>query len=170
MSRIIFITGGARSGKSSHALALASAAKGEKVFIATAQALDEEMAERIRKHQAERGPEWRVVDSPIDLASALHETRQTSGAVLVDCLTLWVSNLLCAEKDTTHAFTNFLNEIESPRQGDLLLVTNEVGLGIVPENELARKFRDLAGRLNQDVAARAHEAWMVVSGIPVRLK
>lgn len=170
MPRTIFITGGARSGKSSFALARASATTGEKLFIATAEALDEEMKARIRKHREERGPEWNAIEAPMELASALSRTREATGAVLVDCLTLWVSNLLCSERDTSKAFNDFLKEIETPRQNDLYLVTNEVGLGIVPENELARRFRDAAGRLNQDVAARAHEAWMVVSGLPVRLK
>lgn len=169
--QIVFVTGGARSGKSDFAQRLAEGWEGGLVYLATGEARDEEMRSRIRKHQEARGPRWSTVEEPLDLPRTL--AALTGSNVLLDCLTLWTSNLLEAAGSDPEALQErvraFLGALEAFR-GRLCLVTNEVGLGIVPENALARRFRDLAGRVNQEAAARASEAYLVVSGLPVRLK
>jgi adenosylcobinamide kinase/adenosylcobinamide-phosphate guanylyltransferase len=149
------ILGGARSGKTIHALQMAEAAGRGLVMIATAEALDDEMADRIARHRAERGPAWRTLEAPLDLTGALAET-QPGDAVVVDCLTLWVSNLMHAG-------------LEVERAGEAL-ISNEVGLGIVPANALARRFRDEAGRLNQRIAAAADKVVFIAAGLPLVLK
>lgn len=162
----ILILGGARSGKTTHALRAAEATGRDLVMIATAEALDEEMAERIARHRAERGPAWRTLEAPLDLAGALAELEPSETAV-IDCLTLWVSNLMHAERDI-EAETERLIAALAGR--DVLLVSNEVGLGIVPDNALARRFRDAAGRLNQQVAAAADKVVFIAAGLPLALK
>ncbi|GAB6062476.1 bifunctional adenosylcobinamide kinase/adenosylcobinamide-phosphate guanylyltransferase [Deferrisoma palaeochoriense] len=172
MARIVFVTGGARSGKSRFAQRIAEAWEGPLLYVATAEVLDDEMADRVRRHRADRGPRWETLEEPLDLPAALRAAEGFGGA-LVDCLTLWVSNLLGRwggdETGLAAALDGFYQALEAFR-GRVCLVTNEVGSGIVPENALARRFRDLAGRVNQECAARAHEAYLVVSGLPVRLK
>ncbi|GAB4265370.1 bifunctional adenosylcobinamide kinase/adenosylcobinamide-phosphate guanylyltransferase [Deferrisoma sp.] len=172
MARIVFVTGGARSGKSRFAQRIAEAWEGPLLYVATAEVLDDEMADRVRRHRADRGPRWETLEEPLDLPAALRAAEGFGGA-LVDCLTLWVSNLLGRwggdETGLAAALDRFYRAFEGFR-GRICLVTNEVGSGIVPENALARRFRDLAGRVNQECAARAHEAYLVVSGLPVRLK
>ncbi|RMG98967.1 MAG: bifunctional adenosylcobinamide kinase/adenosylcobinamide-phosphate guanylyltransferase [Candidatus Dadabacteria bacterium] len=172
MARIVFVTGGARSGKSRFAQRIAEAWEGPLLYVATAEVLDDEMADRVRRHRADRGPRWETLEEPLDLPAALRAAEGFGGA-LVDCLTLWVSNLLGRwggdEAGLAAALDRFYRALEAFR-GRICLVTNEVGSGIVPENALARRFRDLAGRVNQECAARAHEAYLVVSGLPVRLK
>jgi len=172
--RIIFITGGARSGKSSFALSLSPVAYSlSKAYIATAQALDEEMKERIERHKRERGNDWYAVEEPIDIVRALDELREYP-VILIDCLTLWISNLILNNLDLEKEIKRFLDAIKSsafsPGPSALLIVSNEVGMGIVPENELARRFRDLAGMLNQKVAEIADEVYLMVSGIPLKIK
>jgi len=165
---LVLITGGARSGKSRRAEARAHACPGRPVYIATAEALDLEMEERIARHRARRGNDWIEREAPLDLVQALTET-DGGGARLVDCLTLWLSNLLHAGRDWSHEaalLTAALGRQRSP----VILVTNEVGLGIVPDNALARAFRDAAGRLNQSVAAVADEVEFVVAGLPMKVK
>lgn len=165
---IVLITGGARSGKSRRAEARAQACPGRPVYIATAEALDAEMHERIARHRARRGGDWIERETPLDLVQALTET-DGGGARLVDCLTLWLSNLLLAGRswsDEAALLTATLGRQRSP----VILVTNEVGLGIVPDNALARRFRDAAGLLNQDVAAVANEVEFVVAGLPMKVK
>lgn len=165
---VILITGGARSGKSTRAEKRVRAFAGRPVYIATAEALDGEMAERIAKHRARRGTDWVEREVPLDLVQALAATDGT-GARLVDCLTLWLSNLMHAERDwerEVNALAAALLELESP----VVLVTNEVGLGIVPDNALARSFRDAAGIMNQAIAAAADEVEFVVAGLPMKLK
>ncbi|MBI5440109.1 MAG: bifunctional adenosylcobinamide kinase/adenosylcobinamide-phosphate guanylyltransferase [Deltaproteobacteria bacterium] len=168
---IIFVTGGARSGKSLFAQRLVESWKGDLVYVATGEPRDDEMRARIRKHREDRGPRWSTAEEPLDLPRVLDGT---SGAgVLVDCLTLWTSNLLEAAGEDPGALEARLAAFFAALErysGRLCLVTNEVGLGIVPENALARRFRDLAGRVNQGAAARSTEAYLVVSGLPVRLK
>ncbi|MBV9459087.1 MAG: bifunctional adenosylcobinamide kinase/adenosylcobinamide-phosphate guanylyltransferase [Bradyrhizobium sp.] len=165
---IILITGGARSGKSTRAEARVRAFAGRPVYIATAEALDEEMRERIARHRARRGNEWLEREAPLELVAALFET-DGGGARLVDCLTLWLSNLMHAERDwdkEAKLLVDALRRQKSP----VVLVTNEVGLGIVPDNALARRFRDAAGILNQMVAQAADEVEFVVAGLPMRVK
>src|SRR6201996_7927378 len=165
---IILITGGARSGKSARAEARTTAFAGKPVYVATAEALDAEMRERIATHRARRGAEWIEHETPLELIAALNAT-DGGGARLVDCLTLWLSNLMHAERDwskETAGLTEALRRQKSP----VVLVTNEVGLGIVPDNALARRFRDAAGMLNQMVAEAADEVEFVVAGLPMRVK
>ena len=165
---IILITGGARSGKSVRAEARACAFAGKPVYIATAEALDAEMADRIARHRARRGNEWLERETPLELVAALDET-DGGGARLVDCLTLWLSNLLHAGRDWTSA-TAALADALARQRSPVVLVTNEVGLGIVPDNALARRFRDAAGIMNQTIARAADEVEFVVAGLPVRVK
>jgi adenosylcobinamide kinase/adenosylcobinamide-phosphate guanylyltransferase len=165
---IILITGGARSGKSMRAEARAREFAGQPVYIATAEALDAEMRERIARHRARRGNEWLERETPLDLVEAINET-DGGGARLVDCLTLWLTNLMLAERnweEEAAALAEMLGRQKSP----VVLVTNEVGLGIVPDNVLARRFRDAAGILNQMIARAADEVEFVVAGLPMRVK
>ncbi len=137
------------------------------LYLATAQALDDEMRARIAAHRAGRDAGWRTVEEPLDLASALREAGEWPA--LVDCLTLWLSNLILGGYDVMTA-TDALETALEARTAPTVLVANEVGLGIVPDNTLARRFRDEAGRLNQRVAARADAVVLAVAGIPVRIK
>jgi adenosylcobinamide kinase/adenosylcobinamide-phosphate guanylyltransferase len=165
---IILITGGARSGKSTRAEARACAFPGKPVYVATAEALDAEMRERIAKHRARRGSAWLEHETPLELVAALVET-DGRGARLVDCLTLWLSNLMHAERDWEKE-AMLLAETLDRQNSPVVLVTNEVGLGIVPDNALARRFRDAAGILNQIVARVSDEIEFVVAGLPMRVK
>lgn len=172
MRQVVFVTGGARSGKSGFAQRLVEGWEGPLVYVATGEARDAEMRERIEAHQRDRGERWQTLEEPLDLAGALARTAGRGG-VLVDCLTLWTSNLLEEAERDPAAPERRLAELDAAlaaRGGRVCVVTNEVGLGIVPENALARRFRDLAGRVNQRAAAAATEAWLVVSGLPLRLK
>jgi len=165
---VILITGGARSGKSKRAEMRTRAFPGQPVYVATAEALDGEMEARIAKHRARRGTDWIEREVPLDIAAALVET-DGGGARLVDCLTLWLSNLMHAGRDwerEVNALAAALPCLNSP----VILVTNEVGLGIVPDNALARSFRDAAGIMNQLIAAAADEVEFVVAGLPMKLK
>lgn len=162
--------GGARSGKSRLAQARAEATSGELVFVATAEALDVEMQERIARHRADRGPRWRTVEAPRDLPEVIRRECAPGRVVLVDCLTLWLSNVLLSGEDVAVASRELLSAIAEQGGGTLLLVSNEVGMGIVPETALGRRFRDEAGRLNQSVAAVVDEVLLVVAGIAVRMK
>ena len=166
--RNLLVLGGARSGKSRYAEAQCTALPGTLVYIATAQALDGEMADRIARHRADRGPRWHTVEAPIDLPGAIRAA-QGAGAVLVDCLTLWLSNLLLAEEDIAR-WSHALDQAIRNSPGPVVLVSNEVGLSIVPDNALARRFRDEAGRLNQLIAAACDDVVMVAAGLPLVLK
>lgn len=139
------------------------------MFIATAEAFDDEMRDRIAKHQADRDARWRTVDAPCNLPAAIDALNGTQAVVLVDCLTLWLSNLILAETDLALAGKALCAAIRR-FEGELILVSNEVGCGIVPDNALARRFRDEAGRLNQSVAAIAHEVVLVAAGLPLTIK
>jgi adenosylcobinamide kinase/adenosylcobinamide-phosphate guanylyltransferase len=165
---IILITGGARSGKSVRAETRAKAFAGKPVYVATAEALDAEMRERIAGHRARRGGEWIEHETPLELVPALEAT-DGGGARLVDCLTLWLSNLMHAERDWSKETTQ-LAEMLRAQKSPVVLVTNEVGLGIVPDNALARRFRDAAGVMNQMIAQAADEVEFVVAGLPMRVK
>lgn len=165
---LVFVTGGARSGKSSFALRLAEDVGGDAVtFIATAEALDMEMVDRIGRHRGERNTAWTTIEAPRDLSGAVEQC--VTPVVVVDCLSLWVSNLMLDGVDEAEIVARA--QCLAPFQGRLLIaVTNEVGLGIVPENALARSYRDALGRVNQLVAASSTEAYLLVSGLPLRLK
>ncbi|QCI92371.1 bifunctional adenosylcobinamide kinase/adenosylcobinamide-phosphate guanylyltransferase [Novosphingobium sp. EMRT-2] len=165
----LLVLGGARSGKSRYAQTRAEALEGELVYLATAQAFDGEMRERIALHRADRGARWSTVEAPLELAEAITSCSAPGTVVLVDCLTLWASNLLLAERDTVAATQGLLSAVLGAR-GPVILVANEVGLGIVPDNALARRFRDVAGRINQDVAAAVGEVVMLFAGLPLVVK
>ena len=167
--RLIFVIGGARSGKSGFALSRASAHAGTKAYIATAQALDDEMRERIEKHRNERGGEWKTLEEPLRLADLVKDAGSAYDVLLIDCLTLWVSNLLLAGKEE-NAETESLQSSLRNCSATIYLVSNEVGMGIVPDNAPARKFRDVAGHLNQEIAGIADEVYLVTAGIPLKLK
>ncbi|RVU16696.1 bifunctional adenosylcobinamide kinase/adenosylcobinamide-phosphate guanylyltransferase [Methylobacterium oryzihabitans] len=162
------VLGGARSGKSAHAEALIERSPGPWTYIATAQAFDDEMRERIALHRARRPAGWETIDAPNDLAGAVAALPPGRPA-LVDCLTLWLTNVMLAESDLS-AEAAALEAACAAAPGPLVLVSNEVGLGIVPDNALARRFRDEAGRLNQRLAARADRVVMIVAGLPLTLK
>ena len=165
---VILITGGARSGKSKRAETRTRAFPGPPVYVATAEALDAEMDARIAEHRARRGTDWVEREVPLDLVPTLVST-DGGGARLVDCLTLWLSNLMHAERDWEREVTGLaaaLPRLKSP----VVFVTNEVGLGIVPDNALARSFRDAAGIMNQTIAEAADEVEFVVAGLPMKLK
>lgn len=165
----LFVLGGARSGKSRYAQARAEAAGGNPVFVATAEAFDDEMRDRIARHRADRDARWTTAEAPRDLPAAIDALNGEGAVVLVDCLTLWVSNLLLADADMTRARQQLCAAIRG-FDGTLILVANEVGLGIVPDNALARRFRDAAGLLNQSVAAVADEVVLLTAGLPLILK
>lgn len=164
-----FVLGGARSGKSRHAQAVIEAVSGRLAYVATGEALDDEMDARIARHREERGPRWSTIEAPHDLAGAIARAAAEADAVLVDCLTLWLSNLMLAEVPLPAQFEGLCRAIvDCPVP--LALVANEVGLGLVPETPLGRAFRDEAGRLNQQVAAVADSVVFVAAGLPLRLK
>lgn len=190
MNRVIFITGGARSGKSSFALKMATELPGRKVYIATAEPLDDEMRERIKRHKEERGGEWLTIEEPLKISGLLRELKCNISTpdfairqgrydvILLDCLTLWLSNLMLANKVLSEEIDDFITSLKDfidpsvlgAQSLVLFIVSNEVGMGIVPENEVARRFRDMAGLLNQKVAEIADEVYLVVSGIPLKIK
>ncbi|UUP19723.1 Bifunctional adenosylcobalamin biosynthesis protein CobP (plasmid) [Nitratireductor thuwali] len=163
-----FVLGGARSGKSAHAERLIEAHPAPWCYIATARAFDDEMRVRIAEHRARRGGRWHTLDAPIALAETL-DSVPDGQPVLIDCLTLWLTNVMLGEHDVEAASRRLLRALTAPR-GPWVVVSNEVGLGIVPENALARRFRDAAGRLNQQVAAAADEVTLMVAGLPMKVK
>jgi adenosylcobinamide kinase / adenosylcobinamide-phosphate guanylyltransferase len=168
---IILITGGARSGKSRYAEQRALEIDARPLYVATAEAKDEEMKRRIAEHKKRRGEQWRTIEAPLALTEALLAQRGKTHCALVDCLTLWISNLLIRHGDK-YAAQNVEELIEQLPQLNfhLVFVTNEVGSGIVPDNPLARKFRDLAGWTNQQVARAANEVVLMVAGMPIIAK
>lgn len=177
MAPIIFITGGARSGKSGFAEKRSREFGAPLGYLATAQTLDSEMDERVRRHRERRGGEWSTIEEPVYLSQALTRCDGQYRAILVDCLTLWLSNLLFTYEDAADQLEERIQEdlqrLKSTLQGmvtPVVLVSNEVGMGIVPDNRLARLFRDIAGSANQTLAGAADEVYAVISGIPLRLK
>ncbi|MDT0577105.1 bifunctional adenosylcobinamide kinase/adenosylcobinamide-phosphate guanylyltransferase [Croceicoccus sp. F390] len=159
--------GGARSGKSRLALAFAQALPDPHVFVATAQAFDDEMRDRIDKHRQERDDRWRTIEASLDLPSAIE--RAGSSSVLIDCCTLWLSNVMLAERNVSNEVERLLGSLRSS-SARIVLVSNEVGSGIVPDNQLGRKFRDEQGLLNQQLAAISDRVELVVAGVPLRIK
>lgn len=178
MSQFTLITGGARSGKSRFAERLAAHAKRPVTYIATAQIRDEEMALRVKKHQQQRPSTWRLIEEPRNILDTLIQLKDEDGVILLDCVTLWLTNLLLADGDL---FSNELEpqilamvkgvaQLAREIKPHVIFVSNEVGQGIVPENPLARAYRDLAGRSNQILAHSAEQVYMVVAGFPLEIK
>lgn len=198
MSQFTLITGGARSGKSGFAELLAASAKRPVTYIATAQIWDEEMAYRVKNHQIQRPATWQLIEEPLNIRDTLWQLKDYDGVILLDCVTLWLTNLLLAgqaelatnsnldrnepplSSEKGEIFTNLesrilatVREVAHMAQDikpQVLFVTNEVGQGIVPENPLARAYRDLAGRSNQILARRADHVYLVIAGYPMELK
>ncbi|MGH6933055.1 MAG: bifunctional adenosylcobinamide kinase/adenosylcobinamide-phosphate guanylyltransferase [Dongiaceae bacterium] len=168
-ARRCLVLGGARSGKSRFAEELVADRPGHQIYLATAQAGDREMAERIRRHRERRGESWHTLEEPLELAGALLAHGRDGAIILVDCLTLWLSNLMGAGRDPERETRTLVDALRRVT-GDIVLVSNEVGHGIVPDNALARAFRDHAGLLNQAVAAAADQVYFVTAGLPMALK
>ncbi|MBI5453022.1 MAG: bifunctional adenosylcobinamide kinase/adenosylcobinamide-phosphate guanylyltransferase [Deltaproteobacteria bacterium] len=166
---LTLVLGGARSGKSAYALKLGGALAGPRVYLATGQAGDAEMALRIGRHKEERGDNWQTIEEPREIAPVIDKAE---GVLLIDCLTLWVSNLLFAGLDDGEIIkrAESLAVASSSTGASVIAVSNEVGLGIVPENALARRFRDLSGATNRLMAERASDVWFVAAGIPLKMK
>lgn len=162
------VLGGARSGKSRHAQALAEATGLRRTYLATAEARDEEMAARIAQHQAERGAGWQTLEAPLDMPNALG-TVADNDVVLVDCLTLWLTNVMLGDRDVEKEMEALVAALAAAPQ-PVILVSNEVGLGLVPETPLGRAFRDAQGRLNQRMAEEVAEVRFVAAGLPLVLK
>ncbi len=172
---LIFILGGARSGKSAFAERLAQQA-GRVLFVATAQAQDDDMRRRIGVHRAKRPPEWSTLEEPHDLASAIPSALEGHDTCLLDCLTLWISNLLLAKEGNLHAEAEILEEVHrlldvyDSSHATWIVVSNEVGLGVVPATRLGSRYRDVLGRVNQAVASRADKVYLMVAGLALEMK
>lgn len=182
-STIILCSGGARSGKSEFAEQLALSLKGRKAYVATGQAFDDEMKDRIKKHQMRRGKEWITFEIPLHLHKNWEQIKNVSDVILIDCLTMFTSNHVLAHGDiNTQEDSNriesiileelrlLLQEINNSNDKTVIFVTNEIGLGIVPENKLARYFRDITGRVNREVASAANKMYLTISGVTIELK
>ena len=167
--RSLLVLGGARSGKSAYAQGLAEACGPERLYLATAGAGDEEMAARIARHRADRGRGWATLEEPLEVARALGAEARPGRVVVVDCLTLWLSNVMLAGRDPGQAVAGLIRAIEG-LAGPAILVSNEVGLGIVPEHRLGREFRDWQGRANREIAAACDAAVFIAAGLPLQLK
>ena len=167
--RVVLVLGGARSGKSAYAERRALSCSDAPYYVATGRIWDDEMSDRVAKHRLRRGEEWTTIEEPHDLVGALGRVDDEGAVALVDCLTLWITNLMMEAEDPAPRIGALLDALAAAR-GTVLLVSNEVGMGIVPENAMARRFRDLAGTLHQSIAAIADEVVLVVAGIPMTIK
>ncbi len=171
---LIFVTGGTRSGKSDYAMSLAEKAGGRLVYIATASAGDEEMRERIERHRGSRGSGWKTVEETLNLSGIVSSMDGEGASVVIDCLTLWLTNLMMEDmegfEEIAAGKAGGLAAVLRIFNGTAIVVSNEVGMGIVPENALSRRFRDAAGTANKIIASAADEVYLVVSGIPVKIK
>ena len=173
MNRTCFVIGGCRSGKSTHALELAQREPGRrKLFIATCQPRDEEMEQRVQRHRRERSRQWQTLEEPVAIAEAMVRQGPAQDVILIDCLTLWISNLLldCGEEEAVRRHVEDLARRLPEAACPVYLVSNEVGAGIVPENNLSRLFRDCMGFANQRIAAAVGRVVWMVAGIPVPIK
>jgi adenosylcobinamide kinase/adenosylcobinamide-phosphate guanylyltransferase len=167
--RAVLVLGGARSGKSRYAQSLAEDARAQRLYLATAEAGDAEMADRIARHRADRGAGWTTREEPLELRAAVRAEAREGRIMLVDCLTLWLSNLLFAERDLSREIADLADEI-GRLEGPAIFVSNEVGLGIAPATPLGREFRDWQGRANQAVAEACGAVVFVAAGLPTLLK
>jgi adenosylcobinamide kinase / adenosylcobinamide-phosphate guanylyltransferase len=167
--RSLLVLGGARSGKSAYAQRLAETFAAERLYLATAEAGDEEMAARIARHRTDRGEGWATLEEPIEVARALRAEARPGRVVVVDCLTLWLTNVMLAGRDAGQAVAGLVQAIGA-LAGPAILVSNEVGLGIVPEHSLGREFRDWQGRANREVAGACDAAVFIAAGLPLQLK
>ncbi len=169
---LILVTGGCRSGKSQFALDYADRHFRKKMYLATCEALDEEMAKRIEDHKKKRGPDWQTVEEPTEIADAMRQHGNQTEVILLDCITLWLSNLLMRQKSDQEIMNDVGRLIDTVKQSpsSLIFVSNEVGMGIVPVDPLGRRFRDLSGMANQKIAEAADRVVFMVSGIPTFLK
>jgi adenosylcobinamide kinase/adenosylcobinamide-phosphate guanylyltransferase len=170
MSAITFILGGVRSGKSTYALREANRYQGIKTFIATAEGRDKEMAERIERHRNERGPAWETFEEPLDIKGTLNSLPGAGGVVVIDCLTLWVSNLLDKDEDPQDEFDRLVSALLSCPASLIYIVSNEVGMGVVPDHPLGRVYRDQLGLLNRKIAEIASRVILMIAGIPMEIK
>jgi adenosylcobinamide kinase/adenosylcobinamide-phosphate guanylyltransferase len=167
MSRIVLVLGGARSGKSRFAESLAAKAEAPRTYVATSEIFDQEMEDRVRLHAERRGANWTTLEVPIELPDAIASS--VPGFVLVECVTIWINNLMHYERNVTREVERLCDALPQ-FDGTVVLVSNEVGLGIVPDNALARRFRDEAGRANQRLAEIADEVYFVAAGLPLKFK
>ncbi len=169
---LILVTGGCRSGKSQFALEYSNRHFQKKLYLATCEALDEEMAKRIEDHKKKRGSDWQTVEEPIKIVDAIRQHGRCTEVILLDCITLWLSNLLMRQKSDHEILNEVSRLVDTVKQGrsSFLFVSNEVGMGIVPADPLGRRFRDLAGMANQKIARAAQTVVFMVSGMPILLK
>lgn len=173
MSKTIFILGGARSGKSRFALELGKQQSGHKIYLATAEARDAEMRERIAQHRRKRSADWETIEEPLRLSETLQSLEERADVVLIDCLTLWLSNLMMDERRSDGAISKKMSQLVdtvAKTTLTIIAVSNEVGQGIVPADPLARRFRDFSGLLHQRYAAIAEQVYFMTAGIPQRIK
>lgn len=171
-SKLIFITGGCRSGKSQYALDYANRHFSKKIYLATCEALDDEMIQRVETHKRLRGPEWLTIEEPVEIVDRIKQYSDNADVILLDCLTLWLSNLLLRGNNDLkmmEAMEGFVHSLKE-RQISIILVSNEVGMGIVPADSLSRRFRDLSGMANRMIAEVADAVIFMVSGMPIFLK
>jgi adenosylcobinamide kinase/adenosylcobinamide-phosphate guanylyltransferase len=171
--KAIFVTGGTRSGKSQYALEVASSFGKRKAYLATAEALDDEMQERIEKHRQRRGKDWTTIEEPLSVNKVLVKIDGLYDVVVLDCVTIWISNLLTRYRGKEAAIIHQVERLAKAAKefrGTLVMVSNEVGMGIVPKNRLARQFRDLSGYANQKLAGVAEEVVMMIAGVPLKVK
>jgi adenosylcobinamide kinase/adenosylcobinamide-phosphate guanylyltransferase len=172
-SRVTFVFGGARSGKSRFSQKLGESFPGKKLFIATAQPLDDEMRKRIEGHRASRGKKWETVEEPLEISKAIREGGNEYGLILIDCLTIWISNLLEGLDGDEEKILEEVRKLEEAiKESDVrfIIVSNEVGMGIVPDNKMARQFRELLGMVNQRMAELSDRVILMASGVPMVLK
>jgi adenosylcobinamide kinase/adenosylcobinamide-phosphate guanylyltransferase len=170
--KLIFVTGGCRSGKSQFALDYANRHFHKKLYLATCEALDEEMVKRIEDHKKRRGLDWQTVEEPIKIAEAIRQHQNDMEVILLDCMTLWVSNLLMRQESDHEIMNEVSRLMDTVKQGQtsFIFVSNEVGMGIVPVEPLGRRFRDLSGMANQKIAEVVQTVIFMVSGIPIFMK
>lgn len=172
-SRVTFVFGGARSGKSRFSQKLGESVLEKKLFIATAQPLDDEMKKRIESHRASRGKNWETIEEPLEISKAIREGGNEYGLILIDCLTIWISNLLeglDGDEEKILKEVRKLEETIKESGARFIIVSNEVGMGIVPDNKMARQFRDLLGMVNQGMAELSDRVILMASGVPMVLK
>ncbi len=170
MRKRVLILGGARSGKSTFALREASLLKGKKAFIATAEALDDEMKNRIENHRRERGEDWHTFEEPVEVPSLIRKIASGYDIILIDCLTLWVSNIMVRGLPFEQHVDEFIRAMSDEAPDLLYIVSNEVGLGLVPETPLGREYRDNIGHLNAKVAGASTDVYFLAAGIPMKIK